>query len=110
MASRFPQPVEVRRLIGAAILDGADRVLGRIRTVARTPEGRIVLVIPYGGLFGFGSRLVPVPIEVVAWLGPDIAAMEWEQPSFELAPTWYAAGSTVVLPPDEIIRIAITRR
>ena len=110
MARRFPQPITVRRLIGAALLDGWDNVLGRIETVARTPEGKLVLVIGYGGFLGFGRRLVPVPIEVVAWLGPAVVAMDWEVDRFELAPTWYEPKGSSVLGPDETIRIAITRR
>lgn len=110
MARRFPQPIEVRRLIGASLLDGTDNILGLIKSVARTPEGKLVLVIGYGGFLGFGQRLVPVPIEVVAWLGPAVVAMDWEVDQFELAPTWYEPKGSAVLGAGEIIRIAITRR
>ena len=109
MRRRFPQPVRVGDLIGLPILDWTDSTIGRIKLVVRTNEGKILLIVPYGGLFGLGQRLVPVPIEVVAMLGRQVAALDMPIEEFEKAPTWYGSNAAP-LGNDEIIRVAITRR
>src|SRR5262245_28770111 len=51
MRRRFPQPVRVAALIGARVLDYDDVTLGRVREVVRTPDGKISLIVDYGGWF-----------------------------------------------------------
>lgn len=109
MNRRFPQKVRVGDLIGLPMQDYDDRVLGRVATVARTPEGRIVLVMPYGGIFGYGSRPVGVPIETVAILGRHINVLDLPREDFPALPTWMDSDGTPVQA-DEVIRIAISRR
>jgi hypothetical protein len=65
MRRRFPQPVRVGDLIGLPLLDWDDSTIGYVRHVVRTPEGKIQLIVNQGRLFGWGGRLVQVPIE--AW-------------------------------------------
>ena len=68
MRRRFPQPVRVGDLIGLPLLDWDDSTIGYVRHVVRTPEGKIQLIVNQGRLFGWGGRLVQVPIEAVAIL------------------------------------------
>jgi hypothetical protein len=118
MARRFPQPVRVGDLIGLPVLDWRDNTLGFVRQVVRTPAGKIQLIVPYRRWFGrvsyegvlsWGTRPVAVPIEKVAILGRQIAALDMPREEFDSAPTFSAAQASVVAP-DETIRIAITRR
>jgi hypothetical protein len=113
MNSRFPQPVRVGDLIGLPILDDYDVTIGHVRNVVRTPQGKIQLVVTYGGWptgwFDWEGRPVPVPIEAVAILGRQIAALDMPPKEFAAAPTWSSADGQPI-PPDEKIRIAITRR
>jgi hypothetical protein len=109
MARRFPQPVRVGDLIGLPVLDDDDFTLGYVRQVVRTPEGKIRLIVSYGGWFGWGARPVAVPIEVVAILGRQLAALDMPPKEFAAAPTWTGGGETV-LQKDEMIRIALGRR
>jgi hypothetical protein len=109
MQRRFPQPVKVGDLIGLPVLDDGDVTLGHVRQVVRTPQGKIRLIVSYGGWFGWGARPVAVPIEVVAILARQIAALDMPPAEFAAAPTWTAAEDRPI-PPDEHIRIAITRR
>lgn len=109
MLRRFPQPVRVGDLIGQRVLDDDDSTLGHVRQVVRTPDGKIKLIVSYGGWFGWGSRLVAVPIEVVASLARQIAAVDMPPSEFAAAPTWSGTGAQV-LPNDEMIRIALGRR
>jgi hypothetical protein len=109
MRRRFPQPVKVGDLIGLPVLDWDDVTIGHVRQVVRTPEGKIQLVVTYGGLFGWRQRLVPVAIEVVAILARQLAALDMSRAEFDKAPTW-SASQTTPIPPNEVIQIAITRR
>ena len=56
MQRRFPQPVRVGDLIGLPVLDDDSRTLGHVRQVVRTPQGKIKLIVAYGGFLGFGIR------------------------------------------------------
>jgi hypothetical protein len=109
MQRRYPQPVRVGDLIGLPVLDDDDRTIGRIRLVARTPQGKIQLVVPYGGFLGWGNRPVIVPIEVVAIAGRQVAALDMPRAEFDSAPVWDAAKGTP-LAPDDSIRIALYKR
>jgi hypothetical protein len=109
MRRRFPHPVKVGDLIGLPVLDWNDVTIGHVRHVVWASQGKIQLVVTYGGFFGWGQRLVPVPIEVVAILGRQLAALDMSRAEFEKAPTW-SASQTVPIPPNEMIQIAITRR
>lgn len=109
MQRRFPQLVKVGDLIGSRVLDYDDITLGYVRQVVRTPQGKILLIVSYGGWLGFGTRPVAVPIEVVALIGRNVAALDMPPTEFSAAPTWPGQGADAV-PSDEIIKIAITRR
>jgi hypothetical protein len=75
----------------------------------RTPEGKIQLVMPVGGFFGFGSRLVPIPIEIVAMVGAQVAVVDMPDDRFMQSPTWTSLRAKP-LDPSETIRVALTRR
>lgn len=109
MQMRFPQPVRVGDLIGLPVLDDGDSTLGRVRAVVRDPQGKIKLIVSYSWWWGLGGRPVAVPLEVVGILGRQIAAIDMPRAEFAAAPTW-TAGPDRPIPPEETIRIAITRR
>jgi len=113
MARRYPQPVKVGFLIGLPVLDQNDSTYGYIREVVRTGEGKIVLVVPYRAWLGWaptdwGRKAVAVPIETVAILAHQVAALDFSREDFAAAPV-YSAGGTA-LPADETIEIAVWRR
>lgn len=115
MAARVPgetmtapaNEVRVGDLIDLPILDGNKVVLGRVRSVVRTDEGKVQLLMPLGGLFGFGERLVPVPIESVALSGAAIAVIEVPPDRFQQSPTWYGRMSEALAATETI---SINRR
>jgi hypothetical protein len=109
MQRRFPQPVKVGDLIGLPVLDSHDRTLGYVKSVVRTADGKIKLIMPYGGFLGWGRRAVAVPIEVVAIAGRQIAALDMTRAEFDAAPAWADALSQS-LPAGETIRIGLYRR
>lgn len=118
MERRYPQPVRVGALIGLPVLDWQDSTIGFIRQVVRTSDGRVLLIVPYGrwfgwlsygGASGFGRRPVAVPIESVAILARQVAALDMSREEFDAAPAFMAADA-VALNEADTIRIAITRR
>lgn len=109
MRQRFPQPIRVGDMIGWAVLDYDDVTLGHVQKVVRTPDGKIKLIVSYSKWFGWFGRPVAVPIEAVAALGRQLASLEMEPKDFAAAPTW-TEGRDQILPENETIRIALTRR
>ena len=81
MQKRFPHPVLVRRLIGMPVLDYDNATIGYVRQVVRSPAGKVLLIVPYSSWFGWaptswGKRPVAVPIEAVAILAFELAALD----------------------------------
>ena len=109
MQARFPQPVRVGDLIGLPLLDDSSCTLGRVREVVRTADGKIELIVAYGGLLGWGARPVAVPIEVVGIQGRELASLDMPRSDYAAAPTWRDAGAQP-LPKDAMIKIALARR
>jgi hypothetical protein len=109
MQRRYPQPVKVGFLIGLPVLDDDDRTLGYVSSVVRAEDGKIKLIVPYGGFLGWGRRPVAVPIEVVAIAARQIAALEMTRAEFDTAPAWADLHSRS-LPASETIRIGLYRR
>jgi len=112
MNRRYPQAVRVGFLVGLPVLDSQDSTLGYIRAVVRTPSG-IVLMVPYRAWLGWaptdwGRKTVAVPIETVAILARQVAALDFSRDDFAAAPAYLAQGTTLAA--DETIRIAVTRR
>jgi len=100
-------PVRVADLIDLPILDANKVALGRVRGVVRNDDGKIQLLMPLGGLFGFGARLVPIPIESVALGSTAIMALEVPPDRFQKSPTWYGRMSEALAATEAI---SINRR
>jgi hypothetical protein len=109
MRRRFPHPVRVGDLIGLRVLDDYDVTIGIVRHVARTAEGKFLLVVAHSGPLGWGGRLVPVPIEAVAIFGRQLASLDMKPAEYASAATWNGAG-VQLLGDDEKILIGLTRR
>lgn len=109
-ARRFPQPVRVGSLVGHQVLRPveAQDVLGRVAAVARRPDGAVLVVVRLGGVLGFGSRLVAVPVEATALLSPYLAVMDLSPEQLRALPTFDASG-TVPLAADQVIRVGVTQ-
>jgi hypothetical protein len=97
-------PVRVADLVNLPIVDESKVVMGRVRAVVQTGE-KIELLLPLGGLFGFGERLVPIPIESVALSGPQVVVVDMPPHRFQKTPTWYGSNSAA-LAATETISIA----
>jgi hypothetical protein len=74
MQARYPQSARVGGLIGLPVLDDHARTLGFVREIVCT-NGRIELIVSYGGLLGWGARPVAVPLEVVGIAGRHLTSL-----------------------------------
>jgi hypothetical protein len=106
-AAAATNPVRVADLLDLPIVDESKSTIGRVRGVVRTDDGKVQLLLPLGGLFGFGERLVPIPIENVALSGPQIMVIEVPPDRFQKSATWYGSKSVSLAPAETI---AISRR
>src|SRR5262249_3961731 len=81
---RFPQPVRAGDLVGLPVLDDNDLTLGHVREVVRSPQGKIRLIVSYGGWLGgwlnWGGRRGAGPVGVVGILCPPSAAIRTARP------------------------------
>jgi hypothetical protein len=100
-------PVHVADLIDRPILDENKSVMGHVRAVVRSGDGKIQLLLPLGGLFGFGERLVGVPVESVALTGTQVMVVDMPPDRFQKSPTWYGSNSATLAPAETIL---ISRR
>ncbi len=109
-ARRFPQPVRVSDLIGRQVLEPvpAQHVLGRVMDIRRNDGGGVDVVIRTRGLFGFGTRLVDVPVEAIALLGEHVALMEVTPEQLRELPN--ADGRVgKAIAPDDRISVGLTK-
>ncbi len=112
MARRWPQKVRVGALVGLPVNDDRDRTLGRVLQVVRAPDDSIRLVVAYNrtfSWFGWFTRPVAVPIEVVALYGRQLASLDMPPAAYAAAPTW-TTGADRPLAGDDVIRVALTKR
>ena len=100
-------PVRVGDLLDLPIVDESKSTIGRVRGVIKTGDGKIQLLLPIGGLFGFGERLVAIPIENVALTGPQVMVLEVPPDRFQKSATWYGSNSEALAATETI---SISRR
>ena len=110
MARRFPQAVRVGDLIRRQVLRPVEAydVLGRVAGVVRRQDGGVLVVVRLGGVLGFGARPVAVPIEATALLGEHLSVLDLTPEQLRALPAFDNAGTQPV-PPDETIRVGLTR-
>jgi hypothetical protein len=108
MLKRFPQPVQVRDLIGLPVLDNYASTLGYVREVVGTANGNIELIVSYSRWWGWFGHPVAVPIEVVGIAGRQIYSLDMSPEEYAKAVSWRRTDEAI-LPNDASIRIALAR-
>ena len=109
-AMRFPQPVRVGDLIGREVLRPVESqdVLGRVRRVVGDQSGQIMIVVDFGGIFGFGNRPIAVPLDAMVLLGQDMEIIAFTPDQLRRFPTFSPAGAADV-PDDTIIKVGLAK-
>ncbi|WP_158929413.1 PRC-barrel domain-containing protein [Acidisphaera sp. S103] len=109
-AMRFPQPVRVGDLLGREVLRPVESqdVLGRVRRLVRDGDGRIMVVVDFGGFLGLGARPIAVPVDAMVLLGQDMEIVAFTPKQLRQFPTFLPAGTTDV-GDDTIIRVGLAK-
>lgn len=109
-AMRFPQPVRVGNLLHELVLRPVESkiILGRVHSVIRTADGTIAVVMNIGGFYGYGGRLIAVPIDAMVLLGQVMEVVAYTPKDLAGFPTFSATGTTPV-PPDTIIKVGLAK-
>lgn len=109
-AMRFPQPVRVGDLLGRDVLRPVESqdVLGHVREVVRDSQGQILVVIDFGGFFGFRSRPIAVPVDAMVLLGQDMEVVAFTPNQLGNFPVFLSSGTTRV-PDDAVIKVGLAK-
>ena len=109
-AMRFPQPVRVGDLLGREILRPVESqdILGRVRGLVRDRDGRIMVVVDFGGFLGFGARSIAVPVDAMVLVGQDMEIVAFTPEQLRQFPTFSPAGTTEVAN-DTIIKVGLAK-
>lgn len=109
-AMRFPQPVRVGDLLGREVLRPVESqdILGRVRRLVRDHDGRIMVVVDFGGFLGFGARPIAVPVDAMVLLGQDMEIVAFTPEQLRQFPTFSPSGTTEVAG-DTIIRVGLAK-
>ncbi len=95
---RFPQPVRVGDLLQRLVLRPVEsqNILGRVRAVVRDSKGEIMVAMNFGGFYGYGGRLIAVPIDAMVLLGKDMEVVAYTPKQLRSFPTFVPRGTTEV--------------
>ena len=93
-ARRYPQPVRVGDLLTRQVLwpQESQRSLGRVRNVVSPGNGGIEVIIDYGGIFGYFTRPIAVPVEAVALLGEYLVMLGFAPEQLNALPSFSVAS------------------
>lgn len=109
-AMRFPQPVRVGDLLHRLVLRPVESqdIIGRVHAVRRDAQGQIMAVINIGGFYGYGGRLIAVPVDAMVLLGQDMEVVAYTPAQLARFPT-FSAQSTQPVPDDATIKIGLAK-
>jgi hypothetical protein len=109
-AMRFPQPVRVGDLLCRDVLRPVESqdVLGHVRQLVRDSKGQILVVIDFGGFFGFGSRPIAVPVDAMVLLGRDMEVVAFTPDELRRFPT-FSPSETTPIADDAVIKVGLAK-
>ena len=107
---RYPQAIRVGELIGRAVLrpDEDRGVIGHIRSIVRLGDGSLEVVMDQGGLFGFGTKTVALPLDQLALLGQDTALPDFQAADAASFPI-FTRGSATPLPAEAVVMVGLAK-
>jgi hypothetical protein len=107
-AKRFPQPVRVGDLIHRRVLQPLESrpVLGRVDSVVRQSDGKIAIIVDYGGLLGLGGRLIAVPADAMVLLGDEMEILDFAPRELDQFPT-FRGGTSPAIPAESRIQVGL---
>lgn len=112
MPKRYPQPIRVGSIIGQDLLQPveAQPVLGHVQAVRQAFGGTVTVIVKLGSILGTGigpgGRVVALPSEMIAYLGPQLALTGYTPDELRNLAT---APDGPDLPPDAVVLLPITK-
>ncbi|MCB8882755.1 hypothetical protein ACELLULO517_21095 [Acidisoma cellulosilytica] len=109
-AMRFPQPVRVGDLTDRLILQPVESqiILGRVHAVVRNAQGEVSVVMNFGGFYGYGGRLIAVPIDAMVLLGDEMEVVAYTPKQLAGFATFSADGTTPVAD-DAFLKVGLAK-
>jgi hypothetical protein len=109
-ARRFPHAVRVGDLVKRQVLEPKESqpTLGWVRQIVQKPDGAIEVIVDYGGVFGFFSHPIAVPVEAMVLLGQYMEIVDFTPAQLDKFKTFDGTGATPV-PPDSVIKVGLAR-
>jgi hypothetical protein len=109
-AMRFPQPVRVDDLLHRLVLRPVEsqNILGTVRGIVCNSDGEVMVVMNFGGFYGYGGRLIAVPIDAMVLLGQDMEVVAYTPKQLARFPTFIPAGTTKV-PDGTVLRVGLAK-
>ncbi len=97
-ARRHPQPVRIGDLIGRRVLQPVESrtVLGRVVEVVRLDDGSRRIIMRYDSWFGFGGRLIAVPVDAMVLLGDELEILDLTPEQLDRLPTYQGATGSAL--------------
>ena len=107
-AKRFPQPVRVGEIIGHDVLQPIESqpVLGHVDAARQEADGSVSIIVSVGGVLGIDRRRVAVPVDALAFLGPQLALVGYTPGQLASLPT---AADGPSLPADATVKLGLVR-
>jgi hypothetical protein len=108
--ARYPQLVRAGDLRGRLVIEDTQqqRVLGRAVAATRSEDGKLGILMEYGGVLGFGARRIVVPMEAIALLGQLLVLKDLDPGQLAALPGASPQPSDL-LPPDTVVRMGLAR-
>ena len=102
--------MRVGDLIDRAVLEPLESrpILGHVTEVVRASDGKVKIVVNYGGLFGFGGRPIAVPVEAMVLLGDEMMIVDFKPEQLDEFTTYDRTDITPIAA-DESIRVGLGR-
>ena len=109
-AMRFPQPVRVGDLLNRDVLQPVEsqRLLGTVRQVVREADGTLKIVMRYGGVLGFGARIIAVPVDAMVLVGQEMEVVAYTPEQLAAFPSYKIVTATEV-PAGTVIKIGLAK-
>jgi hypothetical protein len=109
-AMRFPQPVRTGDLLHRLIQQPVESqtILGRVHAVVRNNAGEVFIIMNIGGFYGYGGRLIAVPIDAMVLLGDAMEVVAFTPAQLAAFPTFNPAG-TVPVSDDTILEVGLAK-
>jgi hypothetical protein len=95
--------------IGWFCARSSQDILGRVPAVIRDAQGNVMVVMNFGGFYGYGGMLIAVPIDATVLLGQDMEVVAYTPRQLKTFSTFKASPETIEVPNDSMIKVGVAK-